>query len=60
MLANATHRAAATNWLTKLIDNKHTKTKKTQKFIAVVDPEREKEVGLYKLTHSLKAHGFKP
>ena len=49
MLANATHRAAATNWLTKLIDNKHTKTKKTQKFIAVVDPEREKEVGLYKL-----------
>ena len=29
--------------LTKAIDSKHVKTKKTQKFIAVVDPEREKE-----------------
>ena len=29
--------------LTRAIDTKHVKTKKTQKFIAVVDPEREKE-----------------
>ena len=37
-LDSKTHRR-----LTRAIDSKHVKTKKTQKFIAVVDPEREKE-----------------